>query len=91
MSVSAVPVVVGVGQVTHRDDDDPGPAEPLALILAAARAAEADAGARLIDQTDALELMPVGAWPYDDLAGLVAERLGLALGTWSRSGARDRR
>ena len=25
-----VPVVVGVGQVTHRDDDDPRSAEPLA-------------------------------------------------------------
>ncbi len=77
--MTAVPVVVGVGQVTHRDDDDPAPAEPLALVLAAIRAAAADAGARLIDRIDALELMPVGAWPYDDLAGLVAERLGVHL------------
>ena len=70
MSASApVPVVVGVGQVTHRDDDDRAPAEPLALIARrGARAADADAGARLLARVDALELMPVGAWPYDDLA-----------------------
>jgi acetyl-CoA acetyltransferase len=74
---AALPVVVGVGQVTHRDDDDLAPAEPLELLLRAARTAEADAGARLLDRVDAVELMPVGAWPYDDLAGLVAERLGV--------------
>jgi len=74
-----VPVVVGVGQVTHRDDDDPGPAEPLALILAAARAADADAGGGVLSHVDALDLMPVGSWAYDDLAGLVAARLDLHL------------
>ena len=72
----AVPVIVGVGQVTHRDDDDPGPAEPLALIEAAARAADADAGGGLLELVDALEVMPVGSWPYDDLAGLVAAPVG---------------
>ncbi len=73
----ALPVVVGVGQVTHRDDDDLAPAEPIELLLAAARAAEDDTGARLLDRIDAIELMPIGAWPYDDLPGLVVERLGL--------------
>jgi acetyl-CoA acetyltransferase len=75
--LSTSPVIVGVGQVTHRDDDDLAPAEPLALLLAAARAAETDAGARVLDHVDGIDLMPIGAWPYDDLAGLVVERLGL--------------
>jgi len=75
--MSPLPVVVGVGQVTHRDDDDLAPAEPIELLLTAARAAETDAGARLLDRVDAIELMPIGAWPYDDLVGLVVERLGL--------------
>jgi acetyl-CoA C-acetyltransferase len=74
---SALPIVVGVGQVTRRDDEDVALAEPLALLLDAARAAEDDAGARLLDQVDAIELMPIGAWSYDDLPGLVVERLGL--------------
>jgi acetyl-CoA acetyltransferase len=74
---AALPVVVGVGQVTRRDGDDIALAEPLRLLLDAARAAEADAGARLLERVDTVELMPIGAWPYDDLAGLVVERLGL--------------
>jgi acetyl-CoA acetyltransferase len=74
---AALPVVVGVGQVTHRSDEDLAPAEPIELLLAAARAAEADAGVRLLDRVDTVELMPIGAWPYDDLPGLVVERLGL--------------
>ena len=72
-----VPVVVGIGQVTHRDDDDPAPAEPLALIATAARAADADAGGGLLARVDVLDLMPVGSWPYDDLAALVTDRLAL--------------
>ncbi len=74
---SALPVVVGVGQITRRDGDDVALAEPLTLLLDAARAAEADAGARLLDQVDEIDLMPIGAWSYDDLPGLVVERLGL--------------
>jgi acetyl-CoA C-acetyltransferase len=72
-----LPVVVGVGQTTQRGDEDLAPAEPMELLLAAARAAETDAGARLLDRVDTVELMPIGAWPYDDLPGLVVERLGL--------------
>ena len=72
-----VPVVVGIGQVTHRDDDDPAPAEPLALIATAVWAADADAGGGLLARVDVLDLMPVGSWPYDDLAALVTDRLAL--------------
>jgi acetyl-CoA acetyltransferase len=72
-----LPVVVGVGQVTRRDDEDVALAEPLTLLLDAARAAEADAGVPLRDRVDTVELMPIGAWPYDDLPGVVVERLGL--------------
>jgi acetyl-CoA C-acetyltransferase len=78
--VSALPVIVGIGQVTHRDDDDLAGAEPVELLLAAARAAEDDAGARLLEQVDSIELMPIGAWPYDDLGALVVARLGLDAG-----------
>ena len=37
-----VPVVVGVGQITHRDDEHVRAAEPLALIASAALAADTD-------------------------------------------------
>ena len=78
-SVEPIPVVVGVGQVTHRDDEDARGAEPLALIAAAARAADADAGGGVLARVDTVDLMPVGAWPYDDLGALVAGHLDLSV------------
>lgn len=72
-----LPVVVGVGQVVRRDDEDVALGEPLRLLLDAAHAADADTGASALEHVDAIELMPIGAWPYDDLPGIVSERLGL--------------
>ena len=42
----ALPVVVGVGQVTHRDDEHLAPAEPIELLLAAARRGRGGRGRR---------------------------------------------
>jgi acetyl-CoA acetyltransferase len=70
------PVIVGVGQYTHRDDDDLAGAEPVALIDAAARAAGDDSAPDLLRRLDVVEIMGVGSWFYDDLPGLVAQRLG---------------
>jgi len=71
-----IPVIVGVGQHTHRDDDDLAGAEPVALIEAAALAAADDSSAALLSVLDVVEIMGVGSWWYDDLPGLVAQRLG---------------
>ena len=71
-----IPVIVGVGQHTHRDDDDLAGAEPVALIEAAARAAGDDGAGALLGALDVVEIMGVGSWWYDDLPGLVAQRLG---------------
>lgn len=71
-----IPVIVGVGQHTHRDDDDLAGAEPVALIEAAALAAADDSSTALLSALDAVEIMGVGSWWYDDLSGLVAQRLG---------------
>ena len=77
MAGPPVPVLVGVGQAVHRDDAEPAGAEPLGLILAAARAAGDDAGARVLGAVDTVEVMAVGSWHYDDLPGAVAAALGL--------------
>jgi len=71
-----IPVIVGVGQHTHRDDEDLAGAEPVTLIEAAARAAGDDCTGALLGVLDVVEIMGVGSWWYDDLPGLVAERLG---------------
>jgi acetyl-CoA acetyltransferase len=69
-------VIVGVGQHTHWDDDDLAGAEPVALIERAARSAGDDSAPDLLRELDVVEIMGVGSWFYDDLPGLVAQRLG---------------
>lgn len=70
------PIVVGVGQSINREDADLAASEPVALIEAAARAAGEDSSPALLAELDVIELMGVGSWWYDDLPGLVAQRLG---------------
>ena len=65
--MSRLPVIIGVGQHTHRGADDAPEAEPLRLIEAACRAASADSGADLLGAVGAITVMRVGSWRYDDL------------------------
>ena len=78
MSVDArTPVIVGAGQVLHRDQPGAEPCEPAALIVAALRRAGEDSatGERLLRRADSVRCVPVIAWPYADVAALVAEDL----------------
>ena len=72
-------VVIGVGQLRHNRAKDPADAlEPLDLIVRASRLAAQDAGIapeRLSD-LDAIGVVQVVSWAYDDVAADVAERLG---------------
>lgn len=71
------PVIVGAGQLTHRD---PGEiAEPISLITRAARAAYEDAGAApaLMRATRSVRAVATAGWPYRDAATLLAGELGL--------------
>lgn len=70
------PVIVGVGEITDRPADPALGLEPAALAVAAMQRAEEDSGARLLAQLDSLDVVGVVSWPYDDLPGLVAERIG---------------
>lgn len=70
------PVIVGVGDITDRPTDPALGLEPAALALAALRRAEADAGAALLTRVDSLDVVGVVSWPYADLPGLLAQRIG---------------
>lgn len=70
------PVLVGVG-TAHRPPDGSAGAEPLELMVEAARAAAADAGSHVdLAWRARLVAVPKGNWAYDDPARLVARRLG---------------
>lgn len=72
------PVLVGVGQVAQREPDLGAPKDPVALAVEALRRAGEDsgAGARLLEEADAVYAVASASWTYRDAAALVAEALG---------------
>lgn len=79
----ATPVVVGVGQVAHREVDAATAREPLELAAEALRAAAADAGAArdLLAVADHCYAVPSASWVYPDQAGAVAALVGATAAT----------
>lgn len=68
------PVIVGVGQVNHRDAG----AEPIDLMARSTELALADSGAAALRQAIQTVRVVWGVWPYRDPGRLVAERIGVA-------------
>ena len=71
------PVIIGVGEVLDRPADPALALEPLALMEAAVRAADADAGGGFLAQIDSLDVINLVSWRYDRVAARLAERLGI--------------
>lgn len=71
-----IPVIVGVGEIADRPDDLAQGLEPLALLDAALRRAEADAGAKLLHALDSLDVVNFLSWRYEDPEKLLAAKLG---------------
>ena len=70
------PVIVGVGVATQSVDEPGGGLEPIDLMLAAVRAAAADAGSDGVLQGLGRIAVPAGNWGYSDPARLIADRVG---------------
>lgn len=70
------PIIVGVGEITHRNKEPEAGLEPIELMLRALRAAEEDAGAALLADIDSLDIVCEYSWPYTDATALLGERLG---------------
>ncbi len=79
MSVDpSAPCLVGVGQHVVRPADSPAP-EPLQLWELVARAAAGDSGsAGVLGALDSVHVVFCQTWDYDDPAGRLCERLGIA-------------
>src|SRR6516162_2162509 len=71
---SAVPVVVGVGQVVQRRGD--GDRDAIGLMVDASIAAAVDAGEPELAGRLDMVLVPEGTWPHRDAGRVVATRLG---------------
>jgi len=73
-----LPIVVGVGQVTQRPGGE-RPLEPLGLMAAASRAAEADSETReLLKSLDAIVAINILSWPSKAPAHDLAKAIGVA-------------
>lgn len=69
-----LPVIVGVGQIVHRDGHSPAPAD---LAAEACRRAADDAGGKdLLGRADVVATVPIVSWRYGDGAAAVAELIG---------------
>ena len=73
-----IPVIVGVGEIVDRPKDIAQGLEPLALLEAALKRAEAECGARLLQDFGSLDVVNFLSWRYRDPEQLLARRLGIS-------------
>ena len=75
-----IPIIVGVGDFKNPSMKPEDAKEPALLMLSAINAALRDAGAedfnKLRAAIDGITVVRTWSWPYIDLPGLLAERLG---------------
>ncbi len=80
MSDARHPVLVGVGQLTLRDQVWPEVRSPMDLMAEAAGLADRDAGGGVLATVDAVAVLNMLSWDYGDAPGLLAGTLGLGDG-----------
>jgi acetyl-CoA C-acetyltransferase len=71
------PVLIGAGQITHREPDVAVDAAELMVRAARAAADDAGGGRRVLAALDTIAVPNILCWPYVNPARLVAERLGV--------------
>uniref|UniRef100_B0T3X4 Putative acetyl-CoA acetyltransferase n=1 Tax=Caulobacter sp. (strain K31) TaxID=366602 RepID=B0T3X4_CAUSK len=78
MNPDRIPVIVGVGEAIDRPSDLARALEPLALMEAALREADADAGGGFLARIASLDVVNQLSWRYADAAGELCARLAIA-------------
>lgn len=78
MSPDRIPVIVGAGEALDRPTDLSKALEPLALMAAALREADVDAGGGFLARIGSLDVVNQLSWRYADAAGELCARLGIA-------------
>jgi acetyl-CoA C-acetyltransferase len=77
VSPDRIPVIVGVGEIADHPTELTAGLEPLALLEAAVRRADEDAGAPLLNEIDSLDVVNFLSWRYRHPEQLLAARLGI--------------
>lgn len=80
--IKYTPVIIGVGDVVNRSQRLENALEPLELMLQAIKLSIEDTGLdkdvqiRLQRDIDSIDIVQTWTWPYADLPGLIASKLG---------------
>lgn len=77
LSPDRIPVIAGVGEIADRPKDVTQALEPVALMVAAARRADAEAKG-LLREVDSIDIVGLVSWRYSDTAALLCEKLGVS-------------
>ena len=81
MAATETPIVIGVGDIKNRSTAVADAKEPATLMLEAIRVAIEDASSsstsNLQSAIDSIDVVKTWTWPYPDLPGLLAQKLGL--------------
>jgi acetyl-CoA C-acetyltransferase len=77
-SAETTPVIVGVGEYSERPKSVLESKEPVALMVEAMRAADADGGGRLLSRVERVDLVGLVSWRYADAAVLLCAKLGIS-------------
>ncbi|EDU50753.1 acetyl-CoA acetyltransferase [Pyrenophora tritici-repentis Pt-1C-BFP] len=76
-----IPIIIGIGDIKNRSTSIADAKEPAALMLEAIQAAINDASssssADLQAAIDSIDVVRTWTWPYPDLPGLLADKLGV--------------
>ena len=76
-SARITPVIAAIGEQVDRPNLVEQAREPVDLMADALRACEADAGVRLLEHVNLLNLVGLVSWPYKDPVSLLAQRLAI--------------
>jgi acetyl-CoA C-acetyltransferase len=77
-SPETTPVIVGVGEFSERPKSVLESKEPVALMVEAMRAADADGGGKALARVQRVDLVGLVSWRYADAASLLCEKLGIS-------------
>jgi acetyl-CoA acetyltransferase len=76
-----VPVIIGAGDIKNRSTTIADAKEPATLMLEAIQLAIKDASSSFTSELqaaiDSIDVVKTWTWPYPDLPGLLAEKLGV--------------
>lgn len=79
--MTQTPIIIGVGDIKNRSTTVADAKEPAALILEAIQRAIQDASpsspSELQAAIDSIDVVKTWTWPYPDLPGLLADKLGV--------------